>query len=270
MPELPEVETTCRGLRPHLLDQTITDVTVRQSKLRWPVPDALTDLTGARIDSIHRRAKYLLFDTSKGGFLVHLGMSGSLRISHQMPQRRHDHIVIHCGERLYMAYHDPRRFGCILCLPSAPTVHPLLTQLGPEPLGADFTAAYLFATTRKKSTPIKQHIMQAKIVVGVGNIYASESLFHAAIRPGRAAQRLSKNDCERLVLAIRNTLTQAIAMGGSTLRDFVNSDGNPGYFAQTLMVYGRAGEACQHCHSVIKKNNIGQRSSFYCPQCQAR
>ena len=200
---------------------------------------------------------------------MHLGMSGSLRIEHHIPQRLHDHIVMRFGEiePVYMAYHDPRRFGCCLWLPPD-AAHPLLTGLGPEPLEEEFTADYLFATTRQKSTPIKQHIMQSKIVVGVGNIYAAESLFHAGIRPRRAARCLRKKDCERLVEAIRRTLSQAIEMGGTTLRDFVNSDGNPGYFAQTLMVYGRAGEPCRHCKRTIKKYTLGQRSSFYCPHCQ--
>ncbi|MDO6460527.1 bifunctional DNA-formamidopyrimidine glycosylase/DNA-(apurinic or apyrimidinic site) lyase [Granulosicoccaceae sp. 1_MG-2023] len=269
MPELPEVETTRRGIEPWLSDRIISDVLVHNAALRWPVPDSVSGLAGLPLLSIARRGKYLLLSNARGSAIVHLGMSGSLRICQDnSPRRKHDHVefVLENGHRL--RFHDPRRFGCLLWTAEDPHRHPLIAALGPEPLSEAFNADYLFAATRKRRIAIKNLIMDSHVVVGVGNIYASESLFMAGIRPGRAAQGLSRAEAARLTQCIHEVLGKAIEQGGTTLRDFVNSDGNPGYFAQSLQVYGRQNEPCRRCQSPVKMKVIGQRASFYCPACQ--
>ena len=270
MPELPEVETTLRGLSPHMKGQTVAQVVIRNPHLRWPVPQHLvTTLRGQTVRSLLRRAKYLLLECDSGTLILHLGMSGSLRIlSAKTPPEKHDHFDLVLQNGTLMRLRDPRRFGAVLWHEGDITQHPLLLKLGPEPLLDDFDAGYLYRATRKRNAAIKQLIMDSHIVVGVGNIYASESLFHAGIRPQLAAGKLSLPRCARLVQTIRSTLTASIAQGGSTLRDFVDSNGKPGYFQQSYAVYGRTGEPCRVCNTKIKKIVQGQRSTFYCPGCQ--
>ena len=270
MPELPEVETTLRGLAPHLLGQRIADVVIRHPHLRWPIPKNLPKILGGlTIRSISRRAKYLLLECGGGTLILHLGMSGSLRI---LPAdtaiEKHDHFDLLLANGFLMRLRDPRRFGAVLWCEGDPAQHPLLAQLGPEPLQENFDADYLYRATRKRSAAIKLVIMDGHVVVGVGNIYANEALFRAGIRPQLVAGKLSTPRCARLVQTIRETLTEAIALGGSSLRDFVNSDGKPGYFQQHYWVYGRTGEPCHACGAPIKQIKQGQRSSFYCPVCQ--
>jgi len=269
MPELPEVETTKRGIEPHLLDATIVSILVHDKRLRWPVPKDIQKLAGEKVTSVTRRGKYILINTVKGSALVHLGMSGSLRLcTSEDPLKKHDHIEVILSNNQILRLHDPRRFGCFLWQAANSTTHPLLASLGPEPLSDDFNAEYLFTRTRKRQVAIKNLIMNSEVVVGVGNIYASESLFLAGIRPGRAAQRVTKKETALLVDTIKKVLARSIKQGGTTLRDFVNSDGNPGYFKQSLHVYGREGEPCTKCATEIKQRVIGQRSTFYCTQCQ--
>jgi len=272
MPELPEVETTKCGLEPHLVGATITDVVIRNYQLRWPIPKNLPELLrGCTIGSLKRRAKYLLMDCSNGTLILHLGMSGSLRIlPANTPPEKHDHFDLLIDNGKLMRLRDPRRFGAVLWHQGDVSAHPLLAKLGPEPLhnNEDFNADYLYRVTRKRSVSIKQCIMDNHIVVGVGNIYANESLFRAGIKPKLSAGKLSLLRCEKLVQEIRTTLTEAIKQGGSTLRDFVNSDGNPGYFQQNYWVYGRSGEPCRQCGTIVKQFKQGQRSSFYCKTCQ--
>ena len=270
MPELPEVETTRRGIEPYLLNESITRLTIHQWQLRWAIPKAIKQLINQPITAVNRRGKYILITTAKGQAIVHLGMSGSLRIcthNHE-PRRKHDHVEMHLSNNALLRFHDPRRFGCLLWQPASEPTHSLLENLGPEPLLDDFDAAHLIDATRNRKVPIKNLIMNSQIVVGVGNIYASEALFMAGVRPGRAAGRLTHLECEKLVTAIKAILKQSIDQGGTTLRDFVNSSGEPGYFKQSLFVYGRHGDACQRCSTLIKHKVLGQRSTFYCPQCQ--
>lgn len=270
MPELPEVETTRRGIAPHLLGQIIADLHIRQPSLRWPVPNDLpARLRGQCIRSVERRGKYLLLGTDAGTLLIHLGMSGSLRITTpDTPLRKHDHIDLLLENGVCLRYHDPRRFGCFLWTQDDPAKHPLLAGLGPEPLEADFSGAYLHARAQNRSTPVKTFLMDGHIVVGVGNIYASEALFRAGIAPQRAAGRIAAARWDRLAEAIRDVLQASIEQGGTTLRDFVNERGNPGYFQQTLQVYGRAGEPCRCCGAEIRGERLGQRSTYWCPKCQ--
>jgi len=269
VPELPEVETTCRGIRPHLLGQQIQRVSVYESRLRWPIPDAIQQLTKAPLTRIDRRAKYLLIGNKLGHAIVHLGMSGSLRIvSDGSERRKHDHVELETVEGVILRYHDPRRFGCWLWQYENEPEHKLLSKLGPEPFDDAFNAERLHRMSRKKKQSTKQFIMDNAVVVGVGNIYASEALFLAGLRPGVAAGKLTRAACETLKLRIQEVLKQAIEQGGTTLRDFVNTDGQPGYFAQSLAVYGRAGEPCTVCETPIRSVTLGQRSSFYCPNCQ--
>jgi formamidopyrimidine-DNA glycosylase len=270
MPELPEVETTCRGIEPHVLGRRIGSVTVRDSRLRWPVPEDLAArVVGHTVRTLSRRAKYLLMGFDHGVLLMHLGMSGSLRIVKEgLPPRTHDHVDLCMDTGTCLRLHDPRRFGAVLWIEGPPDRHPLLARLGPEPLEEAFHADYLFRSTRKRRVAIKQHIMNSHVVVGVGNIYASEALFIAGIRPGRAAGRVTRADCDRLTGAIRQVLVEAIQQGGTTLRDFVHEDGSHGYFQQSLRVYGRAGQACLSCKCTVKQLIQGNRSSFYCPTCQ--
>lgn len=270
MPELPEVETTCKGLAPHVCGQTVQQVIVRQAKLRWPIPARLKKaLAGNTIDTLTRRGKYLLFSTQAGTLIIHLGMSGSLRLlSARQPAEKHDHLDIVFANGQALRLRDPRRFGAVLWTSKPALTHRLLSSLGPEPLTEDFYSDYLFVRSRKRKTSIKSFIMDSKIVVGVGNIYASESLFMAGIRPTTAAGRISKTRYQLLVDAIKQVLAQAIASGGTTLRDFTNGEGKPGYFKQKLHVYGRTGEPCLNCGHPIKHIQQGQRASFYCTHCQ--
>ena len=270
MPELPEVETTRRGITPHLKGQRVTKVIVRQPMLRWPVPHNLAQLlAGQIITDVTRRGKYLLLQTAKGTLILHLGMSGSLRIiNSKTAPEKHDHVDIVIGNNKCLRLRDPRRFGAVLWTSDDPVQHELLRKLGPEPLSDDFTAEYLFDRSRKRKQSIKQFIMDSHMVVGVGNIYANEALFLAGIRPGTAAGRLTRNRVEQLVQHIREVLEAAIKQGGTTLRDFTASDGKPGYFQQQLYVYGRGNEACRICSTPIKLMRQGQRATYYCPQCQ--
>jgi formamidopyrimidine-DNA glycosylase len=270
MPELPEVETTLRGLAPHLGGQRIAGVVIRHPQLRWPVPKNLPKLLrGQVVRSLRRRAKYLLLEFDHGTLLLHLGMSGSLRILPVgTPAEKHDHFDLVLDNGKLIRLRDPRRFGAVLWHEGDAAQHPLLQDLGPEPLEKKFDAAHLYRATRNKTAAIKLVIMDSHVVVGVGNIYASEALFRAGIRPQLTANKLSRERCARLVSEIRNTLRAAIRKGGSTLRDFMNSSGEPGYFQQHYFVYGRAGEPCRKCGTPIKQIRQGQRSSFYCPGCQ--
>ena len=270
MPELPEVETTRQGILSHAQGQTIAAVVVRDRRLRWPIPEELGRiLPGATILDIERRGKYLLFRTDAGTLIVHLGMSGSLRVlADDEPPGKHDHVDIELASGERLRYNDPRRFGCMLWTLADPLEHELLSHLGPEPLHADFDAAYLFGLSRHRKVAVKTFVMDSKVVVGVGNIYANEALFMAGIRPGRAAGRVSRHHCEGLVTAIKTVLAAAIEQGGTTLRDFVGGDGKPGYFRQQLNVYGRAGQPCLQCGLELSESRLGQRSTVYCRNCQ--
>ena len=270
MPELPEVETTRRGIEPHLRGKRLQYLVVRQPSLRWPVPGELHDhIAGKRLITVDRRGKYLLFHFESGCMLAHLGMSGSLRIvARREDARYHDHVDLDFGPRCVLRYHDPRRFGAILWAGDNWQQHALLSHLGPEPLQDSFTAAYLYGRSRRRKQAIKTFIMDSRMVVGVGNIYANEALFKAGIRPARAAHSVSLARYQRLVDAIRATLADAIEQGGTTLRDFVGGDGNPGYFQQQLLVYGRAGQPCRICQRQLLESRLGQRSTVYCRNCQ--
>jgi formamidopyrimidine-DNA glycosylase len=271
MPELPEVETTRRGIEPHILKQDIKAVTIRQPSLRWPVSAELSsELPGQRILSVTRRGKYLLLQTRAGYTLIHLGMSGSLRIAGKNDEiKKHDHVDIMMKNGVILRYHDPRRFGCLLWAGQEPFKHVLLEHLGPEPLETALSAAYLHQLSRGRKTPVKTFIMDSQVVVGVGNIYANEALFAAGISPRRKAGTVSLAAYERLVLAIKQILQQAIQQGGTTLRDFVGGDGKPGYFKQSLSVYGRGGEPCVNCHKPLREIRLGQRTTVYCAHCQS-
>jgi len=270
MPELPEVETTRRGIEPALVGRHVLDLQVRDRRLRWPIEPRLEDrVRGALALGVGRRAKYLLLSLTGGTAIVHLGMSGSLRVlPAATPPLVHDHwdLVIDSGQVL--RFHDPRRFGSLHWTDGDPALHPLLRDLGPEPLSAAFDGEHLFRASRRRRVAIKLLIMNSHVVVGVGNIYASEALFRAGIRPTRAAQRLTRRDATALATSIREVLTEAIAIGGTTLRDYVNADGVPGYFRQQLFVYERAGEPCRRCAAPIRQVTQGQRSTYYCARCQ--
>ncbi len=270
MPELPEVEITLRGLAPHLVGQRVAGVAIRHPQLRWPIPANLsTLLTGQTIRSLTRRAKYLLAGFDHGTLILHLGMSGSLRIlPDDIPPEKHDHFDLLLANGTLMRLRDPRRFGAVLWCTGDPALHPLLAELGPEPQGDEFSARYLHQVTRGRKSSIKQCLMDNHIVVGIGNIYANEALFLAGIRPQLAAGRLSLPRCASLVEAIRAILAEAIRQGGSTLRDFVNAAGQPGYFHLNFWVYSRGGEPCRKCGTLIRQLRQGQRASYYCPHCQ--
>ena len=269
MPELPEVETTRRGIEPHLLNHTIKSVIVRHRGLRWPIPGNLEkQLAGQRIKSITRRGKYILLGVKSGTVIIHLGMSGSLRrVKCSVAPEKHDHVDFVLGQHC-IRFKDPRRFGVILFTKDDPLQHKLLKHLGPEPLNKEFNGDYLFQRSRNRKISIKQFIMDSKVVVGVGNIYASESLFYAGINPNRQAGKISKARYLELAKAIKKVLRAAIKQGGTTLQDFTNSDGKPGYFKQKLAVYGREGEPCIQCGKPIKHLVQGQRASYYCSHCQ--
>jgi formamidopyrimidine-DNA glycosylase len=270
MPELPEVETTRRGIAPVLEGYRVRELIVRERRLRWPVPEQLEEnLRGQVILKVARRAKYLLLETAKGTAMIHLGMSGSIRIvGANSPLEPHDHFDIVTDHGDVLRFNDPRRFGSLLWAGADPNLHPLLANLGPEPLGAAFTGDYLWRSGRGRRVAIKQHIMNSRIVAGVGNIYANESLFRAGIRPTRAAGRIALPRMERLTREIRAVLSDAIRQGGTTLRDYRGGDGKPGYFKQQLMVYDRAGEACKHCGDILIQSVQGQRATYYCKICQ--
>lgn len=270
MPELPEVETTCRGIAPHIENNTITKIIVRNRNLRWPIPSGLdAKLKNKKIISVTRRAKYLLVKTDVGTLIIHLGMSGSLRILPKTEAvEKHDHFEIQFKDGICLRLKDPRRFGSVLWEKEDPLNHKLLINLGPEPLEKEFNAELLFDKSRKRKTSIKQFIMDAKIVVGVGNIYASESLFLAGVKPTRLAGKITKQHASDLTAAIKKILRQAIKQGGTTLKDFTSSDGKPGYFQQKLKVYDKTNEPCLKCKMPIKQIILGQRSTFYCSNCQ--
>lgn len=269
MPELPEVETTRRGVAPHVINRRVTRVVIREPRLRWPVPPDLPErLAGQVVLAVERRAKYLLFHTATGSLLVHLGMSGSLRlVSPDQAPAKHDHFDINLTEGKTLRYNDPRRFGCCLWL-EPDELHPLLVNLGPEPLAEAFDGRYLYRRARGRKGAVKSFLMDQKIVVGVGNIYANEALFFAGIRPDRAAGRISLARYEALAEKVKYVLTSAISQGGTTLRDFVGGDGKPGYFAQQLYAYGREGLPCKVCEGPLRELRISQRSTVYCVTCQ--
>jgi formamidopyrimidine-DNA glycosylase len=287
MPELPEVETTRRGVEPRVVGRAIRALRVHEPRLRWRVAASLpAKVQGATVLGALRRAKYLLFPldgAALGGaapegaapwapaaLLVHLGMSGNLRVlPTDAPRLPHDHFDLELDSGETLRFNDPRRFGSLHLVEGDPAQHPLLRHLGPEPLEDGFDGATLWRASRKRRVAIKQFIMDAKVVVGVGNIYASEALFHARIRPGRQAGGLTRADCERLAAAIRMVLAKAIEVGGTTLRDYVGVDGNPGYFRQKLFVYERIGEPCRQCGTAVRQRVQGQRSTYWCPACQS-
>lgn len=270
MPELPEVETTRRGIAPRVIDQVIEKIIIRDSRLRWPVPSSLERiLPGLVFSQVQRRGKYLLFTTTRGTLIVHLGMSGNLRVVPSTTQdQRHDHVDILFESGICLRFHDPRRFGSILWTETDPQQHKLLRSLGPEPLENNFDVTYLYNRSHNRKLSVKNFIMDSKIVVGVGNIYANEALFAARIRPSRAAGRISKTRYLILVNSIKQVLSDAVEMGGTTLRDFSDADGQPGYFSQKLNVYAREGNTCPSCETIIKMIRMGQRATFFCPACQ--
>jgi formamidopyrimidine-DNA glycosylase len=281
MPELPEVETTRRGIAPHILNQRVTGVRIRQPRLRWPIPAELPELIlNQPLLDVQRRGKYLLLHFVSGTALIHLGMSGSLRIvDANTTPGLHDHFDLVFGS-VILRYCDPRRFGCLLWVEGAGEAagegapenaveqHPLLKHLGPEPLTDGFTADYLYQRSRKRTQAVKQFLMDSKIVVGVGNIYANEALFMAGIKPIRKAGLLTRKNCEELVQNIKFVLQRSIDQGGTTLRDFVGGDGKPGYFKQELLVYGRGGQACTLCSKPLKEVRMNDRTTVYCVACQ--
>jgi formamidopyrimidine-DNA glycosylase len=272
VPELPEVETTRRGIEPHVEGKRIARLVVRERRLRWPIPAALESLIeGREIDAVERRGKYLLLRIGSGNLIIHLGMSGSLRVipdGTTAALKRHDHVDLVLADNTVLRYHDPRRFGCVLWQDGPIDAHPLIASLGPEPLSAAFSAQQLHSRSRGRKAPIKTFIMDSKVVVGVGNIYANEALFFAGINPQRAAGKLSLARYALLTDCIKRVLARAIEVGGTTLRDFTGSDGQPGYFAQSLQVYGRGGEPCKQCAKPLKEIRLGQRSTVYCTACQ--
>lgn len=269
MPELPEVETTCQAIKSVITGQVIHKIILREPRLRWPVPLSLTKLKSATIISVTRRAKYLLLTTHLGTLIIHLGMSGRLNIATlKQPHQKHDHADIVLTNGHILRYTDPRRFGAILWTTTDPLQHPLLKHLGPEPFSNEFKANYLFSRSQKMKTCIKQLIMNAKIVVGVGNIYANEALFTACISPLRKSHSLTMIECQALVKAIRKVLRKAIAAGGTTLKDFLDPTGNPGYFSQELKVYGREHQNCLTCKIQLSSIKIAGRATVYCHSCQ--
>lgn len=275
MPELPEVETTRSGIAPHIEGKTIAKLVVRQPQLRWPIPSELAQLVkGQSVIAVRRRAKYLLIDIGKskikGTIIIHLGMSGSLRVVKGAPPEplKHEHFDLVFSKDLLLRFTDPRRFGACLWQDVDSEDNKWLDHLGPEPLSDDFNGEYLFNKSRKRTGAIKTFIMDQKVVVGVGNIYASESLFFSAINPKKAAGKISRAKYDLFAEQIKQVLAKAIAQGGTTLKDFVGSDGKPGYFAQQLNVYGRKDEPCMQCDAPIKQITQGQRSTFYCTNCQ--
>ena len=270
MPELPEVETIRRGIEPHVVGRTIEKVIVRDRRLRWPIARGFEKkLAGRRIRAVDRRGKYLLLDLGGDKVILHLGMTGNLALLEPgRAVKKHDHLDLELSGQLTLRFNDPRRFGAALWWPASHASHMLLEHMGPEPFAPEFSAEYLARLARKRSAPVKNFLMDGRIVVGVGNIYAVEALFRAGIRPMRQAGRVTRAEYGKLVEAVRSVLNDAIAAGGTTFRDFRDSNGEPGYFVQKLDVYDRAGQACRKCKTPIKRLVIGQRSSYYCPRCQ--
>ena len=269
MPELPEVEVSRMGISPHLVGQTIKSITFRTPKLRWDIPQELKQLEGEVIEQITRRAKYLVIQTKAGNAVVHLGMSGSLRVlDAELAPGKHDHVDLKLTNGKILRYNDPRRFGAWLwSKPEA--VHPVLLGSGPEPLTEEFNAAHLAEKAKGRRVAIKQFVMDNKVVVGVGNIYANEALFSSKIHPLRPANKVTSAEWELITKEIKQVLTTAIEQGGTTLKDFAQADGKPGYFAQELQVYGKAGEPCPSCGEILQEQKIGQRNTFFCDSCQS-
>ncbi|UTW44425.1 bifunctional DNA-formamidopyrimidine glycosylase/DNA-(apurinic or apyrimidinic site) lyase [bacterium SCSIO 12696] len=270
MPELPEVETTLRGISPYTTHKRVQAVAVRHRQLRWPVPDDLEQqLLGHKVQSLWRRGKYLLWQVGNGHLLMHLGMSGSLRVVPvDQPVGKHDHLDIEMNNGRAIRFTDPRRFGAVLWVDGEPLQHSLLKALGPEPLSDDFDGDYLYSCSRRRKVPVKSFVMNSNVVVGVGNIYANEALFAAGIHPLREAGRISRARYRVLAGTIKTVLARAIEQGGTTLKDFVGGDGKPGYFAQQLSVYGRGGEPCLQCGAALKEVRLAQRTTVYCGYCQ--
>ena len=270
MPELPEVETTRRGIIEHVQNRVVERVEIHNPSLRWPVSnDLVSILPGQTIHHVGRRSKYLLFKFDHGTLIFHLGMTGHLRISPQgVPKRKHDHFELFLSDKMVLRFNDSRRFGAILWTEKDPLLHERLVDLGPEPCGDKFNSDYLYEKSRRRKIAIKQLIMDARVVVGVGNIYANEALFRAGISPSKLAGRIDKSGCSRLVESVNQVLLEAVNAGGTTIRNFFDSSGKPGYFKAKLNVYGRSGQGCVTCNATIKTRKIGQRSTFFCPKCQ--
>ncbi len=269
MPELPEVEVCRLGITPHVLNQLVSQVIVRNAKLRWPIPEQVSSITGEKIESISRRSKYLLLKLQSGTLLIHLGMSGTIRvITADTPVAKHDHFDLVLSNNKALRLNDPRRFGAVLFFPKHIDEKGLLAKLGPEPLTDDFSYGYLFEKAKNRKVPIKTFLMNNAIVVGVGNIYANESLFKVGILPTTKACDISLEKYDQLTDVIKAVLAAAIAQGGTTLKDFTQADGRPGYFAQQLLVYGRAGKPCMVCQTTLEEVRQSNRSSVFCPQCQ--
>lgn len=270
MPELPEVETTLRGISPHIKNQIVSQVIIRQPKLRWPIPTDLPTLIEQQtLLSLSRRAKYLLLHFNPGTLLIHLGMSGSLRvISDNTPVEKHDHVDIIFKHKKGIRLTDPRRFGAVLWLGTEPETHPLLSKLGPEPLSKELTANYLYTRSRGKKVSIKHYLMNQNIITGIGNIYCTEALYYARISPVRSAGNISLKRYQILLNEIQKTLSLAIELGGTSLRDFVGSDGKPGYFKQELSAYGRSGQPCKNCQQGLSEIKQSSRTTVYCTHCQ--
>lgn len=268
MPELPEVEVSRQGIAPHLTGRTIHKIELRQPKLRWPIPQQVQLAVGEQVLSVRRRAKYLLIDTQRGSLIIHLGMSGALRVlPSEHAYLKHDHVIIELDSGQSLRLNDPRRFGALLWQPPGETSS-VFAKLGPEPLTDEFDGERLYQLSRSRKSPVKTFIMDNAVVVGVGNIYATEALFAVGIDPRRGAGRISRARYLQLAAAIKQVLSKAIVQGGTSLRDFTQADGKPGYFKQSLLVYGRAGEACVQCATTLKSVQLGQRTSVYCPACQ--
>ena len=270
MPELPEVETTLRGIKAHITRHKIANVIVRHPRLRWPVPKDLHEqLKGQVLKRVRRRAKYLLFEFDTGTLILHLGMSGRLRVlPRSTAPQKHDHVDLCFDNDICLRFTDPRRFGAVLFTNTEPELHPLIQHIGPEPLTKAFNGDYLWQRARGKKIPVKSYIMDSKIVAGVGNIYATEALFLAHLHPETPAGKVQPAQYKKLAAAIKSILKKAIEKGGTTLKDFMKSDGSPGYFSIALKAYGRAGKPCPRCHTLLKSLRVGQRSTVYCPGCQ--
>ena len=271
MPELPEVEVSRQGITPFMLGETVMRVVVRNASLRLPIPGEIQDMVGLTITGVRRRAKYLLLETDWGTAILHLGMSGNLKVlPHGSPVGKHDHVDIELGNGKLLRLNDPRRFGCLLWTREPVEQHPLLAKLGPEPLTDDFDGDYLYQRSRKRKIAVKQFIMDNHVVVGVGNIYANESLFSAGIHPQRAANEVGPAQYLALAGEIKKVLARAITQGGTTLKDFTGSDGKPGYFVQELQVYGRVDQPCSACGAMLQEVRMGGRSTVFCPLCQPK
>lgn len=270
MPELPEVETSLRGIKPHINHQIIASIHIRQTHLRWPIPANLAaQLKNQRLNDIQRRGKYLLLSFNNGTLIIHLGMSGKLRVlTSDVPAQKHDHVDLVFKPDICLRYTDPRRFGAILFTTDDPLNHPLLKKMGPEPLSRHFTGDYLWERAKGKKTAVKSYVMDSSVVAGVGNIYATEALFAAGIRPDKQAGKVTQTQFIQLAAAIKTILKQAIKKGGTTLNDFTQSDGKPGYFSIELQAYGHAGDPCPRCHKPLKLSRLGQRATVYCSSCQ--